>query len=120
MHITVVFFPEHAVSNPIMVQGNGGVGIAGSIRSRENSLCTQMIANVLGSSTGSLNAADAKFINAVKLEDGKTIDRNDDKSLKSTNDTLGSNTSTPFAQIPYQLQADSLTLGSTPEIQVSI
>ncbi|VDO62855.1 unnamed protein product [Onchocerca flexuosa] len=53
---------EHAVSNPIMVQGNGSVGIAGSIRSRENSLCTQMIANVLGSSTGSLNAADAKFV----------------------------------------------------------
>ncbi|KAK6114291.1 hypothetical protein QQG55_55415 [Brugia pahangi] len=110
---------EHAVSNPIMVQGNTNVGIAGSIRSRENSLCTQMIANVLGSSTGSLNA-DTKFINAVKLEDGKTIDRNDDKPVKSTNDTLGSNTSTPFVHIPYQLQADSLTLGSTPEIQVSL
>ncbi|CAG9539816.1 unnamed protein product [Cercopithifilaria johnstoni] len=108
---------EHAVSNPIMVQGNANVGIAESIRSRENSLCTQMIANVLGSSTGSLNAADAKFINAMKLEDGKTIERSDDKSVKSTNDTLGSNTSTPFVQIPYQLQADSLTLGSTPEIQ---
>uniref|UniRef100_A0A1I8EJ20 PUM-HD domain-containing protein n=3 Tax=Wuchereria bancrofti TaxID=6293 RepID=A0A1I8EJ20_WUCBA len=107
---------EHAVSNPIMVQGNTSVGIAGSIRSRENSLCTQMIANVLGSSTGSLNA-DTKFVNAVKLEDGKTIDRNDDKPVKSTNDTLGSNTSTPFVHIPYQLQADSLTLGSTPEIQ---
>lgn len=55
-------FLEHAVSNPIMVQGNAGVGIAGSIRSRENSLCTQMIANVLGSSAGSLNAADTKFV----------------------------------------------------------
>lgn len=56
----------------------------------------------------------------MKLEDGKTIERNDDKSIKSANDTLGSNTSTPFVQIPYQLQADSLTLGSTPEIQVSL
>lgn len=56
----------------------------------------------------------------MKLEDGKTIERNDDKSVKSTSDALGSNTSTPFVQIPYQLQADSLTLGSTQEIQVSL
>lgn len=61
-------FSEHAVSNPIMVQGNGGVGIAGSITSpRENSLCTQMIANVLGSSPGSLTAHDAKFVNRYSV-----------------------------------------------------
>lgn len=104
---------EHAVSNPIMVEGNTGVGIGGFIRSRENSLCTQMIANVLGSSPGSLSAADTKYVNTMKLEDGKT-DRSDDKSVKSTSDTLGSNASTPFVQMPYQLQADSLILSSTP------
>ncbi|VDN00881.1 unnamed protein product [Thelazia callipaeda] len=108
---------EHAVSNPIMVQGTGGAGITGSVTSpRENSLCTQMIANVLGSSPGSL-ATDTKFASAVKLEDGKTIDRSDDKSIKSTNDTLESSISTPFMHVPFQLPSDTLALSSTPEIQ---
>lgn len=53
----------------------------------------------------------------MKLEDGKT-DRSDDKSVKSASDILGPNASTPFVQIPYQLQSDSLTLSSTP-VQVS-
>lgn len=54
----------------------------------------------------------------MKLEDGKAIDKSDDKSTKSANDTLESNTSTPFVQIPYQVSADSLALGTTPEFQV--
>ncbi|VDN21873.1 unnamed protein product [Gongylonema pulchrum] len=106
-----------------MVQGNGDIGINGSVLSpRENSLCAQMIANVLESSPGSLSTRD-KFSTAystdlTKFEDAKTTDKNDGRSTKSANDTLDSNKSTPFIQIPYQPpSSDSLALGTTPEYQ---
>ncbi|KHN86401.1 Maternal protein pumilio [Toxocara canis] len=111
---------EHAVSNPIMVQGGGGMGVASSVLSpRENSLCTQMIANVLGSSPGSLTAHDAKFANPVKLEDGRLVEKGDDKSSKSGNETVDSLASGPFVQLPYQQPSDMLALGTTPEFQPS-
>lgn len=109
---------EHAVSNPIMVQGGGGMGIAGSVMSpRENSLCTQMIANVLGSSPGSLTAHDAKFANPAKVDDAKLTDKSDDKSSKSGNDTTDSNLCAPFVQMPFQQPNDILPLGTTPDFQ---
>ncbi|VDK52678.1 unnamed protein product [Anisakis simplex] len=109
---------EHAVSNPIMVQGSGGMSVANSVLSpRENSLCTQMIANVLGSSPGSLNASDAKFANAVKLDDGKLVEKSDDKSSKSGNETVDSLASGPFLPLPYQQPNEILPLGTTPEFQ---
>lgn len=62
-------FAEHAVSNPIMVQGGGGMNNAGSVTSpTENSLCTQIIANVLGSSPGSLTRRDpARYVSSIHL-----------------------------------------------------
>ncbi|MFH4982427.1 hypothetical protein AB6A40_009136 [Gnathostoma spinigerum] len=114
---------EHAISNPIMVQGggsNGGMGVAGSVLSpRENSLCNQIIANVLGSSPGSLSAQDGKYrypMNAVKVDDGKLLNGSDDKSVKSSNDTVDSSSSVSFIQMPYQ-PSEALALGTTPDYQ---
>uniref|UniRef100_A0A0N5AMI7 PUM-HD domain-containing protein n=1 Tax=Syphacia muris TaxID=451379 RepID=A0A0N5AMI7_9BILA len=106
---------EHAVSNPIMVQGGGAMGVANSVLSpRENSFCNQMVANVLQSSSpGSLSVQDSRF----KIEEGKALDKSDDKSTKSTNDSKDSTGCAPFMPIAYQQPTDVVPLGTTPDFQ---
>ncbi|VDD91061.1 unnamed protein product [Enterobius vermicularis] len=107
---------EHAVSNPIMVQGGGAMGVANSVLSpRDNSFCNQMVANVLQSSSpGSLSAQDARF----KVEEGKLLDKSDDNSTKSVNDSKDSTGCASFMPITYQQATDVIPLGTTPDFQV--
>lgn len=58
-------FPEHAVSNPIMVQGAGPQGslmMSPKSVGEQSVVYHQMVENVLSSSPGSVNNRDLKFV----------------------------------------------------------
>lgn len=114
---------EHAVSNPIMVQGGGGVsgtvgGGGGSVVSPvDNSLCSQMIAKVLGSSPGSLQPRDhIKYLRGVK-DEGKSSEKGDERrGTAGETNAADANVPPTYVQLPYAT-ADCIPLGTTPEYQ---
>lgn len=53
-----------------------------------------------------------------KVEEGKLLDKSDDNSTKSVNDSKDSTGCASFMPITYQQATDVIPLGTTPDFQV--